>query len=170
MTIADQLRVEQVDARSKTLVENLMQLYLHEFSPLTGWDVNNEGLYDYPWLERYWSTPGRAVFVFRVAGQVAGFALVGGYTMVQPPGTAKSLSEFFVLHKYRMQGVGAAAATAIFDRFPGAWEVAQYRGHDEATVFWRKVIGRYMGGRFEEHSPAEPAWVGHVQTFDNSQR
>jgi len=167
VTTLKDLRVETVDIHRRRVVDRLLQLYLYEFTAFTRWDVNDEGLYDYPWIERYWTQPGRSVWLFRVGGHPAGFALVGTYSLVLPAGSARSMSEFFVMRKYRRMGVGRAAATAIFDRLPGAWEVAQWRGDLEATAFWRKVIGAYTGGRFDEHAPREPEWAGFVQTFDN---
>jgi predicted acetyltransferase len=33
------------------------------------------------------------------------------------------MSEFFVLRKYRRQGIGRTAAVELFERFPGPWRV-----------------------------------------------
>jgi hypothetical protein len=37
-----------------------------------------------------------------------------------------------------------------------------------ATAFWRRVIGRYTGGRFEEVVLDDERWRGPVQRLDSS--
>jgi predicted acetyltransferase len=46
--------------------------------------------------------------------------------------------------------VGERIARELFDRFPGRWIVEQLVGNEPARAFWRKVVGRYTGGRFDE--------------------
>ena len=36
-----------------------------------------------------------------------------------------------------------------------------------AIAFWRRVIDRYTGGRFEEDAIDDERWRGPVQRFDN---
>ena len=36
------------------------------------------------------------------------------------------MSEFFVRKQYRRAGIGRDAATLIFDRFAGDWEIVEY--------------------------------------------
>jgi predicted acetyltransferase len=115
------------------VVANLMELYLHDFSPLVGADVGAEGRYGYDLLDRYWLDADRVPFLFRVDGRWAGFALVH-------TGDPHDMAEFFVLRKYRRQGVGQEAARTLFARFPGGWLVRQITANPEATRFWRTAI------------------------------
>jgi predicted acetyltransferase len=62
------------------------------------------------------------------------------------------LSEFFVLRKFRRLGVGRDAATLIFNRFAGQWEVTEYARNPGAVNFWRQVIGAYTRGAYAERS------------------
>jgi predicted acetyltransferase len=62
------------------------------------------------------------------------------------------LSEFFVRKAHRRAGVGREAATLIFDRFAGEWEVVEYHRNPGAVAFWRRVLLTYGGGRFSERS------------------
>jgi predicted acetyltransferase len=80
------------------------------------------------------------------------------------------VAEFFVMRKYRRQGVGEQVATLIFDMFPGKWEIQETTKNLSAQAFWRKVIGRYTGGRFGEIFLNDDRWHGPVQSFDNSDR
>jgi predicted acetyltransferase len=49
------------------------------------------------------------------------------------------MAEFFILRKYRHQGIGARAAWELFDRFPGRWEVFEIIENTAAQEFWRKA-------------------------------
>jgi predicted acetyltransferase len=60
------------------------------------------------------------------------------------------MSEFFVVSAARRRGVGAAAATLLFQRFAGDWEVVEDEHNRPALSFWRRVIGAQTGGRFSE--------------------
>ncbi len=79
-----------------------------------------------------------------------GFALVS-----RPPVNRRTeidfrLAEFFVTASARRLGVGANAATLIFSRFAGRWEVIEFLRNTGAVAFWRNVIGKYTSGRFRE--------------------
>jgi predicted acetyltransferase len=75
------------------------------------------------------------------------------------------MAEFFILRRYRRQGVGARAARAVFDRFPGAWQVRQRPENAAAIAFWRRVIDRHTAGRFREVLWNDERWQGPVQFF-----
>lgn len=75
------------------------------------------------------------------------------------------MEEFFILRKYRGRSVGVWFARQLFARFPGIWEVGEIHENTGAQAFWRKVIGRYTGGRFEEVIVDNERWDGPVQKF-----
>ena len=62
------------------------------------------------------------------------------------------MSEFFVRKAYRRIGIGRDAATLIFDRFAGAWEIVEYQRNPGAVAFWRRVLTTYSNGQFTERS------------------
>jgi predicted acetyltransferase len=86
-------------------------------------------------------------------GKPAGFALV-----VRPqarvsgmkPAPDYHLSEFFIDPRYRRLGVGREAATIIFNRFSGQWEVTEYMRNTGAVAFWRRVLAAYAAGQYTE--------------------
>ena len=63
-----------------------------------------------------------------------------------------TMSEFFVRKQNRRVGIGRDAATLIFDRFAGDWEIVEYQRNPGAVLFWRRVLSAYCGGRFTERS------------------
>ena len=84
--------------------------------------------------------------------QSVGFALVSRVRLPvsNDPTPSYRMSEFFVRDGHRRLGVGRDAATLIFDRFAGAWEVTEYQRHPDSIAFWRSVISRYSAGSFTE--------------------
>jgi predicted acetyltransferase len=83
-----------------------------------------------------------------------GFALVSRRRIPAVGETAPDyhMSEFFVRAPHRRGGIGRDAATLIFDRFAGEWEIVEYLRHPGAVAFWRKVLTGYSKGRFTERS------------------
>ena len=60
------------------------------------------------------------------------------------------LSEFFIRRKHRRVGIGREAATLIFNRFSGDWEIIEYDRNPTAIAFWRGVLNTYASGRVQE--------------------
>ena len=167
------IEVTPATANERPILRNLMELYLYDFSEFDGADVGPFGLYEYPFLDHYWTEPQRFPFLVRVEGQLAGFVLVtrydyfgGVYGNAEGSG-AWVIAEFFILRKYRRQGIGEEAARRTFERFPGRWQVAQIAQNTSATAFWRKVIARYTNGQFQETALDNEIWHGPVQTFQS---
>jgi predicted acetyltransferase len=162
------LRIASVDDRPT--VGNLLQLYLHDMSDFVSTSISPEGRFAYPYLDRYWSeegeAEGRVPFIFTVNGELAGFALKNSHSRLGQPPPTSSIAEFFVLRPWRGQGVGRAAAYALFDHFAGRWEVAQLRTNEPAHRFWRRVIDSYTTSRFLEEDIDTERWNGFVQAFD----
>ncbi len=152
----------------KPVLRHLMEPYRHDFSEWDGSDVDEQGLFGYDYLDRYWTEPDRHPFLIRADGKLAGFVLLGRRSHLVPQGQAMVVAEFFVMRKYRRRGVGRQAATAAFDRFAGAWEVAQMAENVGAQAFWREVIGAYTGGRYVETVLNDERLRGPIQSFDNS--
>ena len=154
----------------RVTVANLMQLYSHDWSELGPLDVGDDGRFaDYP-LDAYWEEDGHHPLLLRVEGKLAGFALILERSRLTGTRGVFDMAEFFVMRRYRRQGVGVAAASAAFDRFPGPWEVRQRRENVAATAFWRRVIARYTGGAFHEVDWENATWTGPVQTFTTGPR
>ncbi len=157
----------------RPILRNLMELYLYDFSEFDGAEIGPFGLYEYPYLDHYWTEPNRFPFLIRVDGQLAGFVLVTRYNYFTeeynaPDGSSPwVIAEFFVMRKYRQQGVGEEAACRTFERFSGNWQVGQIASNTNASAFWRKVIARYTGGQYQEIFLDTENWHGPVQTFSS---
>lgn len=157
----------------KLILRNLLELYSYEFSELDGEDVNEFGLYDYEYLDHYWTDTDRFPFLVRVDGKLAGFVLLRRASYIhgelaESQQAPMSVAEFFVVRKYRRKGIGSQIITNIFDQFPGRWEVAQMAGHHVAQSFWKRVIRDYTNGEFDEVFVNSENWNGPVQVFETT--
>ncbi len=160
------VEIRVASPEEKPILHQLLELYLYDFSEFDGTDVGPHGVYGYRYLDHYWTEPDRHPFLIRVDGNLAGFVLVNRHTV---SGADRwSVAEFFVMRKYRGKSVGAFAAAFVFDLHPGAWEVKQLASHPGSTAFWRKLIGRYTSGRYEERQGEAALGIGPIQLFDNS--
>ena len=156
-------------AADRPTIQNLMQLYIHDFSE--HWAGRSEGelldtgrFPDYP-LDPYWSDPNCVPLLLRSDGKLAGFALLNQAGHMGRP-VDRNMAEFFIVRKYRRAGVGRLAAHQIFTRYPGQWEVAVARRNVAALAFWRRVIGLYpLAIDIDESNVASPTWNGPLIRF-----
>ena len=95
---------------------------------------------------RQWLTAAEAdvVLILRDGAPV-------GFALVQRVSTAlRTVAEFYLAPAQRRRGVGRAAATLLFDRFGGEWQIAALQRHPVAVRFWRETVRRYTDGRHRE--------------------
>ena len=133
----------------KDVIKNLMQFYIYDFSEYVDRDIEEDGLFKpYPDLEDYWKEEtDKFPYIIKKDNKYAGFVLV------KKPESKKrfySIAEFFVMRKYRREGIGKAVATQIFKLYKGQWEVHQRENNIPAQKFWINVIGEYTNGKFSE--------------------
>ena len=133
MRLVVDVQVRAVALADKEVLAQLLELYLHDLSPLTAADVGPRGWFGYRYLDNYWSDHDRHPFFLRVGDRLAGLALVRS-------GPPHDMAEFFVMRKYRHQGIGRRAANTVFGMFPGEWQVRQLAANTAATAFWRSAI------------------------------
>lgn len=143
----------------------LLQLYAYDFSEHLLLDVADDGRFHLPSVSAKLSDPGNHAFVIRVGDQLAGFALVQTHSNLTGSAGVFDMAELFVMRRYRRCGVGEQVATGLFDAFRGPWEVRQRVEHPAATAFWRRVIGRYTAGDFEDRLLDDERWRGPLQRF-----
>ena len=115
-------------ASRSSSIQTMMTPYLHELVP--------DGPPAYPQLQLYWEDRDRSPYLIRVGDQDAGFALVRHHRDTG----CNEMAEFYVGPAHRRQGIGRAAAEALFDRHPGRWHLQVLTNNARARAFWREVI------------------------------
>jgi predicted acetyltransferase len=160
------IELDAVDPADLTVLDNLMQLYKYDFSEFEGEDVGPRGRYPFIGFESFFDKRSPHAYVIRADGNIAGFAMAYRDDGLRDEDeTTWWMHEFFVMRKYRKRGVGERVATQLFEEFGGAWEVGQVPTNSGARAFWRKVIGRYTSGDYEEFALDDDRWRGTVQYF-----
>jgi predicted acetyltransferase len=151
--------------RHRTVVRQLYELYVHDFSPMTRADIGDDGLYTADDFLKPWPADLQ-IFLVRVTDRWAGFAWIARGSYVDPNVANHWLmDEFFIMRKYRRQGIGEQVAVRLFTELTGTWEVGEIPENVEAQLFWRKVIGRLTGGHYQEVDVNNERWHGPVQIF-----
>ena len=165
------MKVSLIRAEPKThdtLLRNLWQLYLYEFSRFTRDPLTPAGRFAETELDGVFSRANRHPLIIYADDSVAGFAIVDSgiksYFTNSP--SVVYMYEFFVLAAFQKRGLGEQVARRLFDQFPGQWEVFEMGGNLNAQHFWRKVIGRYTDGHYRELDV--PGADGFVQIFDST--
>ncbi|WP_442600755.1 GNAT family N-acetyltransferase [Paenibacillus sp. KN14-4R] len=140
----------QVSKEYEDIIRNLMQFYIYDFSEFVKCDVEDDGLFGaYPYLEEYWKEVNhRFPYVIKQEDKYIGFVLVRFIESEER--NYYSIAEFFIMKKYRKEGIGKAVAKQIFDLHKGQWEVYQLESNKPAQVFWNKVINEYTQGEFKD--------------------
>lgn len=152
------------------IIQNLMQLYVHDFSEqwsdMERGELGADGLFpEYPYLETYWHKNGHIPLLIKRGGHLAGFALINDHSHSGLP-VDRNMAEFFVVRKHRRGGVGTAVAHTIFSRYPGQWEAAVARRNVGALGFWRNAIRQHSSARGIEENDVETAeWNGPILRF-----
>jgi len=151
----------EVNDADYELIQNLIRFYIYDMSEFTGWACPPNGLYggvdDQPyyfgktsdlqealWPEG-WTGKGYKVLVDQ---EIAGFCLVRLFN--KDTRQLNDIGEFFILRKFRNKELGRQVAHAIFNRYPGNWQVRQMLANRPAQEFWRKTIAAYTQGQFKD--------------------
>ncbi len=158
--------LERVGPDAAPLLENLLELYIHDLSEIVPVEPGPDGRFGYPRLALYWSEPERRhAFLIRSSVGVVGFALVTRGSPASDDPEALDVAEFFVLRRHRRSGIGREAAVALWDRIPGHWVVRVFEANRAGVPFWKSVVRDYSGGVFSEFTRSEPFGERRVFTF-----
>ena len=129
----------------QTILANLLELYIHDFSEFRKMELGPDGKFGYPKLPLYWREPGRHPLLVRMDGGLIGFALVKRGSEISGSGSVWDMAEFFVLRGYRRRGIGTQIAHEVWRRFPGPWEVRVMESNVPAHDFWAHAISIHTG-------------------------
>lgn len=130
-----------IAATQKDVLRAHVTAYLTELKDLVDGDWDPAA---YPFLDVQWSDWGRHPFFICVQDADVGFALVRD---PQSTGTGlMQMTEFFIQPSHRGTGIASRAACAIFERFPGQWELQVHQRNPRAIRFWQSCIDKVAQG------------------------
>ncbi len=142
------ITIEQVKDCEREALANLVKMYCYEWSQYNLFDVDCNGVYPFEqYLHNYFERPRRYNYLARVDGIIAGFALIDD-DFVLHDDYDYSMGEFFVMYKYRRQGVGRYMAKYLLDHHKGKWEIGFHPKNVASGEFWLSVIDDYTCGEY----------------------
>ncbi|MDB4971690.1 MAG: hypothetical protein JWN48_31 [Myxococcaceae bacterium] len=148
-------------ARAKVL-NALFELYAHDFSECVPLELKESGRFEVSAGEAWWSRPDHHPFFVRVEGRLCGFALVRRGSRLRDDPEVMDVAEFFIVRGERKKGRGRQAALALFERFPGRWEVRVRQANPAALAFWSRVLERPGAGHVDCSTFADGGVDWHV--------
>ena len=78
-----EIRIEPVPAAQKSVLRQMLELYLYDFSEFSKEDLAENGYFGYTYLDAYWQEAGRFPFFIRADGRLAGAAIIGNLFRIQ---------------------------------------------------------------------------------------
>jgi predicted acetyltransferase len=165
---SDAVTLERATPDMSPLVENLLELYIHDLSEIFAVELGPDGRFGYDKLPLYWTDPvGRHIFVIKYGSRVAGFAMATRGSPVSQRPTDLDVAEFFVLRAFRRLGVGRQAAFMLWDTIPGQWVVRVVETNETGVNFWSEVVRSYTSGVFGESTMTEAPDAWRVFRFES---
>jgi predicted acetyltransferase len=147
------------------VIQNLFEYAVYDLSELNNANIKKSGRFE-PKINaaELYRDNNYYLYTIQVDDQLAGFVIVKYIKDEQ----LFYLNHFFILRKYRKQGIGRRAAYEVFDRFKGNWRVSQFEWNVPAQLFWRNVLDQYTKGSYTETRRADDK--GPSQHFRNDIR
>jgi len=166
------IKIELVKKEEKEILRNLLEKYGYEFSQYNNLDVNDLGLYGYDYLDCYWYDNNRFPYFIKVNNKLAGFIMVNDYPETNKCELNYAISEFFVLYKYRRNGIGRYCVKYILDKYKGKWQLKFHPKNEVSKNFWFKTIEEYTNGKYEiikddPETVYEDGTIGYVLIFES---
>lgn len=129
------------------MLAELVEVFASDSSRFDGQDIGPFSRFGNDVIARCWSEPDDHAFLVRVASEWAGFIFVNHDREVGQTDAAMTISELFLLKKYRHVGVEEAAAKRLFALFPKeSWDVKKDIENTEDGILWGEIIQRYGKG------------------------
>jgi len=150
-----------VDDGTRQVLENLFQLYVHDFSSFVPMDVGDDGRFEVTLADAWWTEDDHHAYLVHEDGTLRGFALVRRGSRVTDDRAPMDVAELFVVRAGRGRGLGAKVVQTLFDAFPGRWEVRVRNGNAPALAFWTSVVSDEADGEVERlpHSASGVPWT-----------
>jgi predicted acetyltransferase len=141
--------INEVIKTEKEILRNLIEKYLYEFSQYENMDVSEHGLYECKNIDNYWIDKNKYAYFIKIDGNLAGFIMIDNHCYINIE-TEYSISEFFVMYKYKKLGIGRYTINYIFDKFKGKWSISYAQKNKPALEFWNKIVNTYTKGKFKK--------------------
>ena len=161
----DQIKLTPASLDDYPIIQNMGRFYVYDMSEYlgneTGWEIPEDGLYECMDFKKYWQIDSALPFLVRYKNELAGFAIVdkkGSDDQVD-----FNMAQFFIIRKFKNNGIGQFAAQHCFSLFKGIWEVMVIPGNEGAYHFWKSTINHFTNGDYVEYKK-------QIKHFNNSEK
>ena len=141
------LSISKVGPEAEIVLRNLFEYYLHDMSEWFEIDTKADGSYSYD-TSSIWKD-GYEAYLAKVGHSIMGFAVVGSAAEWLGDTGGHDVHEFFVLRRFRRNGIGQRMAILLWNERPGEWLVRVLQANAPALPFWRRTISSYSGGVYK---------------------
>lgn len=139
----------KIDYKSRTVLENLFPYYIYDMSEFMGWEPTKEGhydTYDSSKLDVYWDSDDHVPYFIMADDELAGFVLIRKYPESL---SIYDISQYFILRKFKRQGVGKQALKQIVKLYPGQWQIRVLLENTGALKFWLPTVSDVVGEQYQ---------------------
>lgn len=150
------IKLTRIESKDKPVLQNLFQLYMHDITASLPMDVNEHGLFEYNYIDYYFTEENRYAYLIHIENKIVGFVLIDDEFMVlddKKDVPCYDFSEMFILNAYKKKGYGEIVAKQIFDMYKGNWEIRPVPRSEGASRFWLKVVKKYTNDNYKENYP-----------------
>ena len=162
-----EVSLKPIDSGSRHVLENLFTYYVYDMSEFIGLDPSSNGLYEFKPknLNDYWSDSNHIPYFIYVDGLLAGFVLIQKY-----PTNLElfDIDQFFVLRKFKGNGVGKKAFGKVLNNHPGKWQVRVLKENTIALSFWLSAVRKAVGANFQHMLDIDVDLEMHFIHFSNA--
>jgi len=157
--------LQKIKLESRHLLENLFPYYIYDMSEYMGWKPNESGLFTFnsASLDIYWLKSDHAPYFIYVGEELAGFVLVRNYPENE---TVYDIAQFFVLRKFKGQGIGKKSLQLIVTLFPGEWQIRVLIENSGALAFWKSAVANIVGDNYQQCKAMDFDLLMHFLSFE----
>lgn len=136
-----------IKEQQRKVFENLFSYYIYDMTEYMKWNPDQEGKfgYDSSKFDVYWVLEDHIPYFIYVGSELAGFVLVRRYPNDL---STYDIDQFFVLRKFKGQGVGKEALAKVIDIFPGNWQIRVLLQNSGALHFWKSAVFNLVGDEY----------------------
>ena len=137
------MTLERVKLKDKKILNNLIQLYLHNLSQNFKIDFDSKkGLYIYEDISKYFINDNDIPLFIKDEDNILGFILLNLSEK------ENVVQELFILNNYKRLGYGKKAITEVFDTYKGHWCIKVVPCTPNSENFWANIVKEYTRGKF----------------------
>lgn len=143
----------QVDVSKEPLVNNLLNLYMHDMSEWFGVAPDQRGHFGYIVNDHF--ETNKPVYLAFDGDRPAGFSLI-----TTGAESTYEIEEFFLIRHYRHRGIAEQFASHLWNQHPGEWIIRVLEGNLPAVPFWRKAVSSFIDSYRETQETVEGSrWI-----------